>query len=1267
MVEFEGLPTPIQPPAGLVAWWPGDGNANDIIGGNHGTLQNGATFAPGIVSQAFDLTGDGYVDIGDIADFEITSTSSMSITGWFKKSIRDGILVSKADVIAPDFGWYIRLQSDILDFRIVNNDFAVSSGIEIPGLSDDRWYHFVATHDGSTGIMNLYVDSVLGASATENFGAIDDGGMRLRFGITSEGHDPFSGLIDEVQIYNRALTADEIRAIYDAGSAGLTRYGGTLTVGMLYDHVTFDPPSLGGLPDIAAVQHTYDGLVFRDADLSIQPALATSWETNADATLWTFKLREGVRFSHGKGFKADDVIFTFNRLFDVGSPLASVMPRPLAIAAVDDLTVRFFFSEPNAVLLESLVKYHAYITPSDVDPARFARESLGTGPFIMTNHAQGATEFKKNPDYWNEGLPLLDEVTFIYQQNADVLADMLVAGDIDVIYDLDISVVDNLQGQGNPDTLVAQAPSGRYMNLAMDVRQPPFDNVLVRRALQAATDRETILQVALQGLGGIAYDHPITEGDPVFNPGCRPPEYDPQLARALLEDAGYPDGIDLTLYTGNPGGASMVEMAEVFQKSAAAAGINIEIVVMPGAGYWTDVWMQTPFYTSWWGGRPPHEAFSVVYRSDAAWNESYWSNPDFDAVLDQAAGRGDLEEQKALFGKLQCIVVDEVPRIIPVFQPVLLGLRQNVRDVEPMWDATLSLHRAWLVDAPGPIPTATVAPVPTATAFPAPPVVVTATPTPASVPLPPQPQGPRGTLNVIDNLGNEQYLLRLAGGERPLWYIGEPLVWWDWEVEGPTSEAILESWEFTDNAVGSVDWVLSIKPGVKFHKGWGEVTSTDIKFAFTEMLKEGTRGTTQTFFGNFYGSDPDNLDDSDPLVLRVHQPEKLNLIEQFRRFSADTSSGLRPFSKAYLEQVGEDEFARNPIYAGPYEFTSQQPGFDLVLTAVSDHYRVTPGFETIHYFNILESATKAAALLTGQIDITALTPGQVQQVQGAGINIALSRNAVESFVQFGGLYTTNPDYNPNSPWTTNNPLGGSAVEVRKALNYAIDRQTILDNILFGLGDIGIISYSFLNSTAGPGGGPPPWWNDAWEPYPFNPALAREILAGAGYPNCFQFNMWLTDTMVYGQTIGEVVAAMWEEHLGCEVNITLGPYGGGLRPMIIEQKTDGWTYPFDLSITRPQGRACLSGGPAEVHPAYIGAFRFSKLAFLTSLCSIADKSLDPVEIANLERQIGDQQYRVFNTAPIASVHVPFGVGPKARSWEPLPKNRLLGGLEFAQPA
>ena len=188
-------------------------------------------------------------------------------------------------------------------------------------------------------------------------------------------------------------------------------YGGTLRVGMLTDHVTFDPPSLTSLPDIAAVQQTYDTLVFRNPDLSLQPALAESWEAGTDATEWTFRLREGVKFRHGKEFTAEDVIFTFNRLFAEESPLADVMTRPTDIVALDDHTVRFEFGSPNAVLLESLVKYQAHITASDIDPGRYADSAFGTGPSIMGNHygephSRGTDDLQEEPRLLAGRLPL---------------------------------------------------------------------------------------------------------------------------------------------------------------------------------------------------------------------------------------------------------------------------------------------------------------------------------------------------------------------------------------------------------------------------------------------------------------------------------------------------------------------------------------------------------------------------------------------------------------------------------------------------------------------------------------------------------------------------------------------------------------------------------------------------------------------------------------------------------------------------------------------
>ena len=178
-------------------------------------MLNGATFAPGIVGQAFSFDGvDYYVDIGNIAEFDITSTSSMSITVWFKTSTV-GYIVNKADVISPDAGWLLEMEpSGAVWFNVaIGDEFAIA---RTTALNDDRWHFVAAAHDSGTGRMVLYVDGVRRGATTENFGAIDDGGMPLRIGMSSQGLHPFNGLIDKVRIYNRVLSAEEIKARYDA-------------------------------------------------------------------------------------------------------------------------------------------------------------------------------------------------------------------------------------------------------------------------------------------------------------------------------------------------------------------------------------------------------------------------------------------------------------------------------------------------------------------------------------------------------------------------------------------------------------------------------------------------------------------------------------------------------------------------------------------------------------------------------------------------------------------------------------------------------------------------------------------------------------------------------------------------------------------------------------------------------------------------------------------------------------------------------------------
>ena len=300
--------------------------------------------------------------------------------------------------------------------------------------------------------------------------------------------------------------------------------------------------------------------------MTLKPMLATSWEPNDDLTSYTFNLRKGVKFHHGKDFKAEDVVATFERLLDpeLDSPARSSLEVIKEIVVLDDHTVRFDLTAPNAFFPESLSLYQGRIFASDIDPKRLALEEFGTGAFKVTEHKPGErTVMVRNPDYWDEGLPYLDGITVITIPEAATRAEALKSGDVDLILSMQDSSADGVERHA--ETTVLETASPTYLGLAMDMRIEPFDNVLVRRAIQAVTDREAIRQSALLGKGSLAYEHPISPNDPHFASEHMPPAYDIERAKSLLEEAGYMDGIDLTLFT-SPAGAPMVEMAVVMKE-----------------------------------------------------------------------------------------------------------------------------------------------------------------------------------------------------------------------------------------------------------------------------------------------------------------------------------------------------------------------------------------------------------------------------------------------------------------------------------------------------------------------------------------------------------------------------------------------------------------------------------------------------------------------------------------------------------------------------
>ena len=482
-----------------------------------------------------------------------------------------------------------------------------------------------------------------------------------------------------------------------SGAAGVdAKYGGILKVTSFGTHTTLDPPFQLTQPDIIITMHTYDNLLQIMPDMTLKPMLATSWEPNDDLTSYTFNLRKGVKFHHGKEFKAEDVVSTFNRLLDpeLDSPARSSLAVIQNIEILDDHKVRFDLDAPNAFFPESLSLYQGRIVPSDIDPARLALEEFGTGAFMISEHRPGErTVMVRNPDYWDEGLPYLDGITYITIPEAATRAEALKSGDIDLVFAMEDKLAITLEA--HPETAVLEAASPTYLGMYMNMTVEPFDNVLVRKAIQAATDREAIRQSALLGKGSIANDHPIAPNDPHFASQYAPPAYDIDLAKSLLAQAGYPNGIDLTVHT-SAAGAPMVEYAVVLKERAAPAAIRINIKEVPEADFWSKVWLVEPLATMWWNGRPPDAALSVVYLSDAAWNESQYKNPALDALVKKARGERDLADRQVTYGEIQRILIEDVPRIVAVFKPVLNGVRTNVRGIEAHPLNWPLFHEGWI-------------------------------------------------------------------------------------------------------------------------------------------------------------------------------------------------------------------------------------------------------------------------------------------------------------------------------------------------------------------------------------------------------------------------------------------------------------------------------------------------------------------------------------------------------------------------------------------
>lgn len=406
----------------------------------------------------------------------------------------------------------------------------------------------------------------------------------------------------------------------------------------------------------------YDRLVALNDKGVPEPELATAWVANADATEWTFTLREGVTFHDGSAFDSADVAYTFAHILDPAteSRAARTLSLIKETETPDPQTIVFHLEPGHADFPLLLSSRPTAIIPADSGDT-IATSGIGTGPFkLVSLDPEGTTLFSVNDDYWR-GAPKLAgiEMPSIPDNEARTLA--LQAGQIDVLLQAGPTAAELFMNSN--DYSVLSFPTGTWIGLSMRIDMAPFDDARVRQAIRLLVDRQAILNLVLNGAGTVSCDTPISPSDAYrWDPegGC---PQDIEGAKALLAEAGYADGLDLTLYTSTvlP---NLVPLAEVFQQQAAAAGINVALEIVPADSFFSDTAVNEAFITTGWLGRPADEILNLVFRSTSPLNEAKFENAAFDQLLDEARQTLDLTERTKLYQAAQQIIATESGHMI---------------------------------------------------------------------------------------------------------------------------------------------------------------------------------------------------------------------------------------------------------------------------------------------------------------------------------------------------------------------------------------------------------------------------------------------------------------------------------------------------------------------------------------------------------------------------------------------------------------------------
>jgi peptide/nickel transport system substrate-binding protein len=504
---------------------------------------------------------------------------------------------------------------------------------------------------------------------------------------------------------------------------------------------------------------------------------------------------------------------------------------------------------------------------------------------------------------------------------------------------------------------------------------------------------------------------------------------------------------------------------------------------------------------------------------------------------------------------------------------------------------------------------------------------------------------PEGTLTVaVATFGNERWLPHLyVGAEdivlKPLW---ENLLSRD--AKGNLIPMLAERWETLE---GGRAWKFHLRKGVRFHNGV-ELTAEDVKFSFTALAREGSANSLSTEFRQIKSIE---VEGPSTLTVRFEKP--------FVTFGNRVTQGLFAsvayvHSKKHLETAGEEAAERHPIGTGPWKFVEHVRGDRIVFEAVENHWRAVPQFKRLVFLKVPEPATRMAMLRAGSVDVIEIGGEYVDELKKVGMRTLTMPNTAAIWVILGGQWPGRPTYDPKVPWAQ--PDAERARKVRLALNLAVDKKAIIQQVLGGVGTpVGTVNYYPTD----------PWISEALlKPVPYDPTKAKALLAEAGYPNGFDVTMNLTawPGRGYLPDVGEAVATYWEK-VGVKVKrrpVDRAVFAGDFRA----RSYPGVVLAYAGPIIAPEPWELfyrISHSKAAVHLL----IEHPKLdAFIDRL------GAEPSVAARtkiMREELGPWLYEYMPGVAIGATHSIAGIGSKVGDWPLIPGHMGLHNWEYVARA